>query len=79
MMVISSCLLPEITSIVKCVAKTAWRVSLMDGRGTYVGFCIELCVSSTNKEQIKYDSDLVFLRKYGFFSLCKPVNNLEQF
>lgn len=77
-MVISSCLLPEITSIVRCVAKTIWRVSLMDGRGTYVGFCIELCVSSTNKEKIKYFSGLVFLRKYGVYSLCKPVNNLKQ-
>lgn len=50
----------------------------MDGRGTYVGFCIELCVSSTNKEKIKYFSGLVFLRKYGVYSLCKPVNNLKQ-
>lgn len=69
MMIISSCMLPEITGTVKCVAKTTQRVSLMDGRGTYVGFFTELCVSSTNEENIKSDNELVFLRKYGF-TLC---------
>lgn len=43
----------------------------MDGRSTYVGFCIELCVSSTNKEKMKYENELVFLRKHGIYSMCK--------
>lgn len=66
-MVISGCLLPEITVVVKCVAKTTDRVSLMDGRGTSLGSCIGLCVSSTNKDMIKYENEFLFLKKYLYF------------